>query len=193
MAFIFPASSKHVTRRTRDNYNNNSAAQYLKRKAHAQCFNAVIMDRNTNDDVWPTWLIYTSLINTPSDMQVQQVTNFVKLASCGCTDEKHHLSLAVSCYRCSCLCRAETFRLQLALQYNTLHSTTTIVWTMFLPKSHVSHGSLSETAYCTVCGFGMIAHVSWFGTAPLCPAGPQDSDGCWGCLDTFTHSTSILG
>lgn len=39
----------------------------------------------------------------------------------------------------------------------------------------------------------LIAHVSWFGTAPRCPAGPQDSVGGCGCLDTFTQSTSILG
>lgn len=23
------------------------------------------------------------------------------------------------------------------------------------------------------------AHLSWFGMVPLCPAGPQDSDGGW--------------
>lgn len=25
----------------------------------------------------------------------------------------------------------------------------------------------------------MTAHISWLGTVPLCPAGPQDSGGAW--------------
>lgn len=42
------------------------------------------------------------------------------------------------------------------------------------------------------CGGADCAHVSWFGSAPLCPAGPQDSGG-WGGLNTLTHSSSVLG
>lgn len=42
------------------------------------------------------------------------------------------------------------------------------------------------------CGGANCTHVSLLGSAPLCPAGPQDSGG-WGGLNTFTHSSSVLG